>query len=187
MCILQILNKWVKQSLESNENVNYQSCKTLVRCNWEVEVERILNLWRRRKASFTRCWDLSYGIIVALLHRYWAHPTFSKKENLDLTFFWSQRLGMFHAAFSVPICFQHNLEDRNMPDKLLIQLIFQSMDFHQSVRKICSALGIQLHFPFQPTLTGVPLIGAEVIAVWFISIFVYLEVFCFWIMYWLGK
>lgn len=25
---------------------------------------RILNLWRRRKASFTRCWDLSYGIIV---------------------------------------------------------------------------------------------------------------------------
>ena len=84
---------------------------------------------------------------------------------------------MFHATFSVPICFQHNLEDSNMPDKLLIQLIFQSMDF-QSVRRLLS-LGHTAHFPFQPTLTGVPLIGAERGLFRFVSIFVYLEVFCF--------
>ena len=75
--------------------------------------------------------------------------------------------------------FRHNLEDSNRPGKLLIQLIFQSMDFHQSLKRLLS-LGCTAHFPFQPTLTGVPLIGAERgLLFQFISVFVYLEVFCF--------
>lgn len=86
---------------------------------------------------------------------------------------------MFHAAFSVPICLSAQPGGQQHAWQAPNSTHFSVHGFSQSLRRLLS-LGHTEHFTFQPTLTGVPLIGGERGLLFrLISVFIYLEVFCF--------